>query len=61
MDHIVAWLEEDQVSRFTELLDLCIRNSPAEAHKRTKVAPYCDPMERAIALEENFEEDDDDE
>jgi hypothetical protein len=59
MDHIVAWLEEDQASRFTGLLDLCIKNSPAEAHKRRKVGAYRDPMERMIELEQNFDEEDD--
>jgi hypothetical protein len=59
MDHIVAWLEEDQAPRFTGLLDLCIKNSPAEAHKRRKVGAYRDPMERMIELEQNFDEEDD--
>jgi hypothetical protein len=64
MDHIVKWLEEDQQSRFTGLLRLCIEKSPPEAYKRTKYKIDSDPMERFIPLdtvdtsEEDEEEND---
>jgi hypothetical protein len=51
MDHIVGWLEEDQVSRFTGLLRLCIEKSPPEAYKRTNYKIDYDPVEHFIPLE----------
>jgi len=60
MDHIVDWLEADQVGRFTGLLDHCLRNT--EAHARKKVERYYDPHEKVIDLEQldTAEEDEED-
>jgi hypothetical protein len=56
MDHIVAWLEEDQVSRFTGLLNYCLEHAPEEKERKKWVRQY-DPMERLIELEQVLEEE----
>jgi hypothetical protein len=63
IDHIVEWLEQDQISRFRELLDFILKSEPIKPKKKSK-RRYYDPFEHHCALDQDVgeeEEDDTDE
>jgi len=60
----VEWLEQDQISRFRELLDFLLKSKPIKPKKKSKRACY-DPLQHHCVLDqdtgEEEEEDDTDE
>jgi len=40
IDHLVEWLEQDQISRFRELLDFLLKTEPVKTKKRRKRRDY---------------------
>jgi hypothetical protein len=59
MDHIVEWLETDQVSHFTELVNCLLKSAPLLPNTKRKQRWY-DPMEHFCELDQAGEEEDDD-
>jgi len=55
IDHIVNWLESDQINNFRELLEFMLKSEPAKVKPGAK--HFYDPTERLIELEQVMEED----
>jgi hypothetical protein len=59
IDHIVEWLEEDQIPRFTELVDFLLRAKVVKHKKKQK--HYYDWAEHYCPLEQETGEEDEEE
>jgi hypothetical protein len=59
IDHLVEWLEQDQISRFRELLDFLLKTEPVKTKKRRKRRDY-DPFEHHCELNQDTGEEEDD-
>ena len=59
IDHIVEWLETDQINRFKELLDFLLKAKPKKVKAGER--PFHDPFSHRGFLEQRYEEDEDDE
>ncbi len=57
IDHIVEWLEADQINHFTKLLEFLLKSKPAKTKKKIKYR--YDPMERICELDQDSGEEDD--
>ncbi|MBA7587940.1 hypothetical protein ES708_29988 [subsurface metagenome] len=60
IDHLVEWLEADQINKFTELLDFLLKSKSKNTEPKTK--RLYDPTERVCELDQLYgdEGDDDD-
>jgi hypothetical protein len=56
IDHIVEWLEEDQINHFKELLEFLLQSKPAKKN----TLPY-DPTDRWCPLDQETDDDEDEE
>ena len=59
IDHLVEWLERDQITHFRELLDFLLKTEPIKTKKRRKRG-YYDPFEHHCELDQDTGEEEDD-
>jgi hypothetical protein len=59
IDHMVEWLEQDQISRFRELLDFLLKSKPTCSKKKSK-RTYGAPFEHHCELDQDTGEEADD-
>jgi len=59
IDHIVEWLEADQVNHFTELVNCLLKSAPLLTDAKRKQRSY-DPWEHMCELDMDTGEDEDD-
>jgi hypothetical protein len=59
IDHIVEWLETDQVNHFTELVNCLLKSAPLLPESKRKQRSY-DPWEHMCELDMDTGEDEDD-
>ena len=59
IDHLVEWLEQDQIVHFRELLDFLCKSKPIKPKKKRK-RTYGAPFEHHCALDQDTGEEDDD-
>jgi hypothetical protein len=59
IDHLVEWLERDQITHFRELLDFLLKTEPIKSKKKIKRNSY-DPFEHHCELDQDTGEEEDD-
>jgi hypothetical protein len=59
IDHLVEWLERDQITHFRELLDFLLKTEPIKTKKRRKRG-YYDPFEHHCELDQDTGEEEED-
>ena len=59
IDHLVEWLEQDQIAHFREFLDFLLKSERVKTKKRRK-RRYCDTFEHHCTLDQDTGEEEDD-
>jgi hypothetical protein len=59
IDHLMEWLERDQITHFRELLDFLLKTEPIKSKKKIKRNSY-DPFEHHCELDQDTGEEEDD-